>query len=398
MCFAQADSPFDTLEVARGLSQLETLNADISKFSNPQTCEPFNKKDPNSMVACGARPEDFENSVITKVDFEPGQIDPRIQETLPEEFIEDTKGKKVSCLFRFKMLNDNTQMIGGGACNAKKAGGKISNCGDDFGRTHALGVGVSCTSEDGLSKSFDYSTDLYTKPEVVKNGRVQGYRTTEGNPRIKQKFISENIFSFMQDNINKGKVSYWKRGLGFINLTDKKTWGILQGPGQQKWFHSIVNKIAGPGSADTYDYIDGSLDKWGAFVSLSVGLQEHANLGDRCRISLSAEGGFRAGTLKDSSYGNASANAKISFDITQSTATYLRGRHEITTRETSTVQESTVAAGLERIKTGSFIEAGMTRQKGNRTDVYDSPNYRNGTNDELIFLRIGKSFGVRRNN
>lgn len=383
LALAQADSPFDTAAVARGLKRFESLSSDMTNINMPSHCKPLNPKDPHSVVACGATPEDYDNSVIAKVDFEPGKIDSRLNEAIPADFREDTKNKKVSCLFRFKIQNDNLEMIG--ACKAETK--KSAHCGDDSGRTHSLGVGVSCTSEDGLSKTFDYNTELFSERQFS-NGKF--VRNSEGH--IKQKFISENIFSFIRDNINQGKATYWKRGVGFINMADQKKGGPLSAANQQEWFHSTVNKVK-ENTVATYHYEEGSMDKWGAFVTMSVGLQEHASLGNRCRVSVAGESGFRAGTIKDSSYWNASGNAKLSYDVTHSSAIYLRARHEMTDRPGSSfTQESSVATGFERTKTGTFIEFGASKQNGNRTDVYDAPNALTGKNDTLIFMRVGYGF------
>lgn len=376
---AQHDSPFDTASVARGLSKVTTLKDDMTKLNAPSRCQPFNKNDPNTMVACSSPDEDVDNSVITKVEFEPGKIDPRLNDVIPEEFRKDTKDKKTACIIRFKMMNDNKEMIG---MNQEQGSG------DDVGRTHSLGLSVSCSSEDGLSKTFSYDSELYTNPEMA-NGKF----VRDSENRVKQKFVSETVFAFVQDNINQGKATYWKRGFGFINKTDKKTFGPLSSANQQEWFHATLNKISGEGSAVTYNYEQGSMNKWGAFVTMSVGLQEHANLGNRCRVSLAAETGFRAGTIKDSSYWNASANAQFSYDITKGNAIYLRGRYDATDRPGSSfVREQSVALGLQRIKSGTYLEVGTMKQQGNRTDVHDIPNVHTGKNDSMIFLRLGYGF------
>jgi hypothetical protein len=211
--------------------------------------------------------------------------------------------------------------------------------------------------------------------------------------RRKQKAVSESIFQLMEDNIAKGKLTYWKRGVGLINITDKKKAAAKV----QDWFHETVNQVQGDGTAVKYQYVDGSMDKWGAFVNFSVGLQEHMQFGSRCRASLAGETGFRAGTIKEAALWNASGEAKLSFDVTQSTAMYLRARQEATDRIGSgMVQETTVAAGFERTRTGSFIEMGVTKQRGNRIDVPDDPNIFTGENDPMLFVRTGFGFGLRR--
>ena len=257
--------------------------------------------------------------------------------------------------------------------------------GDDFGRTHGLELALSCSSEDGISQTFSYSTELYSDPD-----RKSAYMMDSGNVTMKQKFTSENIFTFLQDNINQGKATYWKRGVGFINLSDKKKWNLLQSTGQQEWFHHVVNSIS-RGSAYEYEYIDGSKDQWGAFVTLAIGLQENRKFGDRCKLSVGADVGFRASTLVKTSTLNASAYAQFSYQVTDSKSIYLRAQSDLIQRSDSRIIENTLTAGIQN-KSGSYIEAGVTNQIGNRQDVPDSKNLYTGKNDKQIFLRVGKHF------
>lgn len=378
---AQQASPIDMATLTRGLSAVNTVNTDMTKLNVPDRCPSSNNPGATvPVVGCGTQPEDFNNTVVTKIDFEPGKIDPRLKGIISEQFIKDTKDKKTSCLITLELQNDNKELLG---FPSDALGGP----GDDMAKTHKLGVNVSCTSEDGLSKTFSYDSTLFS--ERVKEN---GFNAYTADDKARQKFISETVFSVVQDNIKQNKLTYWKRGVGFINVTDKKTMGPLSSANQQEWFHGVVNKVGGD-NAITYQYEEGSLNKWAPFVTMSMGLQKHASLGNRCHIGMAAETGFSLGTIEQANYWNATANAKVSYDVTRGSAFYLRGRYDATDRAGSSfVQERSVAFGFNRIKSGTFLEVGVTNQKGNRTDVYDAPNMYTGKNDSMIFMRLGFGF------
>ncbi len=368
-------TPFEFKDAYRKFSRLEKLNG-----KSNGSCESVKSTSGDEVMSCSIKDSDYQAPIV-KLDFEAGKIPAEITSKLPEKFLDETKGKKVSCLFRMKMENDNQQMIG------RRSTDPVLNnkYGDDFGRTHGLDVGLSCASEDGISQAFSYSTELFSKPDLS-----SAVNTASGIVTMKQRFTSENIFTFLQDNINQGKATYWKRGVGFINLSEKKKWDLLQSTGQQEWFHSIVNQIS-PGNAYDYKYVEGSRDEWGAFVILAIGLQENRKLGDRCTLSTSADVGVRVSSLKDTSTLNLNATAKFSYQVSDSKSIYLRAQTELTQRSSSRIVENTIAAGLQTNK-GSYVEMGVTTQSGNRKDVPDYKNFYTGKNDRLIFVRVGKQF------
>lgn len=368
-------TPFDFKEASRKYNQLNRLNG-----TAPTACETVTSREGEQVMSCQIKDSDYE-APIMKLDFEPGQIPVEIAAQLPSNFQEETKNKKVSCLFRFKLQNDNQQMLG------RRAEKQLENnaYGDDFGRTHGLELALSCASEDGISQTFSYSTELYSNPD-----RKSAYRQDSGNVTMKQQFTSENIFTFLQDNINQGRATYWKRGVGFINLSEKKKWNLLQSTGQQEWFHNVVNSIS-RGSAYEYQYIDGTKDQWGAFVILAIGLQENRKFGDRCQLSVGADAGFRASTILKSSTLNLNAFAQFSYQVSENKSIYLRAQSELTQRSDSRTIENTVSGGI-RTNNGSYVELGVMQQNGNRKDVPDFKNFYTGKNDKQIFLRVGKHF------
>lgn len=382
--FAQSVTPFDMLEASRLANEIDRafrkINGTMSSISLSK-CETVTSTSGESIATCTLREEDF-NTPIFKEDYEPNQIPTLIKENLPEQFVKDSRDKKVSCVYRVKLSNDNQQMVGR---SAEKKSIKNNTYGDDFGRTHGLDVGVSCASSDGVSNAFAYSTELYSDAD-----RLSAQRLASGNVSMKQKFTSENIFSLLQDNINQGKVTYWKRGIGFINLSEKKKWGFLQSTGQQEWFHGVVNRVS-KGSAYEYEYEEGSKDKWGGFVMLAVGLQENRKLGDRCTLKLSADVGARLSTLKGTSTLNLNLQAEMAYQVTDKASVYLRAQSETTVRSDSRITENTLAAGI-RSRAGNYVEIGATAQSGNRNDVQDSRNFYTGKNDLQVFLKVGKHF------
>jgi hypothetical protein len=374
-------TPFDFLEASRKANEVDQK---LRNFNGPNlsaSCQTLKSKDGQAVASCSIQSEDF-NVPIVKVDYSENQLPDPIKEVLPLDFIKDTKNKKISCIYRFQLRNDNQQMFGR---SGQRNTSENMFYGDDLGRTHGMDVGVSCASADGVSNAFVYSTDLYTK--VVPGSSRP---LPDGNYSRKINFTSENIFALLQDNINQNKVTYWKRGVGFINLTEQKKWGLLQSAGQQEWFHRVQNQIS-PGSSDQYTYEDGSKDQWGGFVSLAVGLQTNRKLGDRCQLKLNADAGGRLSTLKDSSTLNLNLESKLTYQVTDNASIYLRAQSEVTRRSSSTVIENSLAAGVES-KTGARLELGVTKQTGNRNDVSDLKNKLTGKNDLQVFVRVGYKY------
>ena len=194
----------------------------------------------------------------------------------------------------------------------------------------------------------------------------------------------------VQDNINQGRATYWKRGVGFINLSQKRKWGLLQADGQQQWYHDVMNRV-NKGSAYEYTNIEGTLDHWAGFVTLAIGLQENRKLGQNCSIHLNADAGVRIATRAQSSMINANLGTQFNYQMTDNYFAYLKAQSEIKVRKSSQVLENTIAAGV-RSRQGGYVEAGVMSQKGNRQDVPDLPSlYNNNKNDLMYFMRLGKS-------
>lgn len=80
-------------------------------------------------------------------------------------------------MIRLRVSNDDKEMIG-------MSDSKVN--GDDAGNTHGLGLNVSCSSEDGISKTFSFDSDLYTNPELDADGKY----IRDSERRAKQKFRS----------------------------------------------------------------------------------------------------------------------------------------------------------------------------------------------------------------
>ncbi len=381
--YAQNHTPFDFLEASRAANKVnESLNQINGRYGGQpaKNCSRINGPEGEGILTCSVRDEDFDNSLILKINYTPETLPSELKEKFSPEFNKKTENKKINCVFRFTLTNDNQQMLG--RMSEQKA--KNDSYGDDFGRTHSLGVGISCLSEDGINSVYTYSTELYSNPDIY-----TAQREASGNISVKQKFTSENIFSLIKDNINQNKATYWKKGVGFINLSQKDKWGFLQSTGQQKWFHNKINSIR-TGSAYDYTNEEGSADSWGAFVMLSVGLQVNRQFGDRCKLNLNADAGGRLANLKQSTI-NLNAAAKLSYQIFGDGDVYLSAQSEVTRRPGSTVTENTLAVGYET-STGGFIQLGVTQQNGNRTDVPDSVNRYTNKNDYMISAKIGYSY------
>ena len=228
--FCQNVTPFDFLEASKAMNKSNmALNKINGTFGGQKekNCTQILGPQGEGILSCSVRESDFDDSVILKIDYSPSTFPAEIKQQMPLEFIKFTEKKNVSCVFRFNLDNDNQQMLG----RIAEQQVKNASYGDDFGKTHGLAIGISCISADGLSSAYTYSTELYSDPD-----RMSGQREASGNVSMKQKFTSENIFSLIQDNINQNKVTYWKKGIGFINTSEKKKWGFLQSTGQQEGF------------------------------------------------------------------------------------------------------------------------------------------------------------------
>lgn len=376
-------TPFDFLEASRTANEVDRTLSKLNGLNglNNSKCETLTGANGESVASCSVLPDDYETPII-KADYAAGEVPQLVKENLPAQFVADTENKKISCVYRFSLSNDNQQMLGR---LAEKRSIQNNIYGDDFGKTHGLDVGVSCKSADGISNAFTYSTDLFSNPD-----RSSAQRLDSGNVSMNQKFVSENIFALLQDNKNQNKLTYWKRGFGFINMSEKDKWGAMQSTGQQRWFHNIAGRLS-PGTAYQYNNLDGEKDEWGTFVTLAIGLQENRKFGDRCTLKMNADVGVRISTLKDTSTITANVEAKLSYQVTHNASMYLRGQSLTTLRSSSRIVENTAAVGVET-KSGSYVEMGATSQIGNRKDVYDSRNFYTGKNDLQVFLRVGKHF------
>lgn len=381
--FAQETTPFDFLAASKSLmktsAKLGGLNGSYGGYREPDCAEKVAETG-ETYMSCSVRETDFDNNLIIKADYTPATFPPELKAKLPPDFSQKIEKKNVSCIFTFSMINDNQQMLGRRA----EQHVKNSTYGDDFSRTHGMGGGLSCLSEDGITSSYSYSTELYSDPD-----RLSAQRQPTGNVSMNQRFTSENIFALVQDNINQNQVTYWKQGVGFINLSEKKKWGALQSTGQQQWFHERINSIK-TGSAYDFNSIEGSKDRWAPFVSLSLGLQMNKKFGDRCSVSASAEVGARVASQNQSAV-NAAESAKLAYQVTDNGSIYLSAKDETTVRSTSVVRETTLAAGVET-RVGSFAQISAGRQSGNRKDVPDRPNVFTGKNDIMISIKMGYRF------
>lgn len=386
---SSAADHFDLVETNRAANEFAKFKGTVGSSSAP-SCVPIRGSQGDSVMSCSVPDSEIDKNVILKTnEFPEGKIPPQIQAVLPKQFVKDVEKKKVTCVFNFRTINDNQQMIGCKGENqnrnpaAKTSGEK---CGDDWGRTHGLQIGLSCQSADGLSQTFTYSTDLFTDPN--RNSR---YVDDKGISHMDQKFVSENIFAYVEDNMKQGKFSYWRRGVGFINLSSKEKWGFMQSTGQQKWFHELRNE-KNPGEALDYRNIDGKQDDWGAFVTLATGLQGSKQFGSFCNVSASAEVGARVATLKESNFVYGSANTKFGVQVGDGQL-YARAGYELIQRPSSAVGEGTLALGYER-NSGSRIEFGVKQQMGNREDVPDTPNLiaDEKKNDALVYMQINYAF------
>jgi hypothetical protein len=380
IALAQQNTPFDMIEASKLALQSDQALKKINGSGHASKCETLKSTNGEAVTTCSVDDADYETPIL-KMDYDVGEVPAEIKAQLPDQFVNDTKDKKISCVYRFKISNDNQQMLG----RSEKKSIQNNKYGDDFGRTHGMDVGVSCVSNDGISNAFTYSTDLYSDPD-----RMTAKRLANGNVSMKQKFTSENIFALLQDNINQGKVTYWKRGVGFINLSEKKKWGLMQSTGQQEWYHHVYNNISA-GSAYQYENMEGAKDQWGAFVTLAIGLQENRKFGDRCKLKLNADVGARISSLKDTSTLNLNLQGKLSYQVTQNASMYLRAQSETIIRSSSRITENTLAAGIET-NAGSYFEGGIMSQSGNRKDVSDKVNFLTGKNDLQVIFKVGYKY------
>lgn len=380
---AQEGASFNFLEASKaynkGIAELAKINGN-HVVAQDTPCTPLKNSEGEAVMSCNVRKSDIDNSVIFKVDYTSKNFPILIKNQLSEKFIEQINGKNVSCVFQMNLMNDNQQMLG------RRAEQHVKNAsyGDDFYRTHGLSIGVNCISEDGVASAFTYSTDLYSDPD-----RLSAAREADGNVRMRQKFTSENIFSLVQDNINENQVTYWKRGVGFINLSEKKKWGLLQSTGQQEWFHGKLNDIKA-GYAYQFENIDGERDRWTPFVMLGMGLQMNRQFGDRCKINFRSDAGVRVADVEQSTL-NANASAKLSYQVLSNGYVYLSAEEQVTKRTSSAIAETSLNVGVETSQR-SFFQIGVSKQGGNRKDVPDKANVYTGKNDLLISVKIGYAY------
>lgn len=305
------------------------------------------------VTSCKINEKSYANSLILKIDYQNTRVVPAlIKQQLPPDFIRQSGQQNISCLYRMKFTNDN--IAGIQKLNLKD--------GNDYGRTHGVEFGASCFTQDGLNHSFIYSTDLFT--ERMKDTYWNQHSSKDVN------FTSENIFTYLQDNIRQGKASYWKRGVGFINLTNKLKWDLAQSTGQQMWFHEIMNSIVS-NSARDYIYHEGSKDKWGAFIVLAIGLHEKYLLEKQWFLTYSAEVGVRAATLRGSSQIFSTLSSKLTYMNSSSRFFYLRGQSTMTSYlNSSRIIENTIAIGTES-KRGVYMELAVLNQNGRRASLQD---------------------------
>ena len=381
--FAQKAAVFrstlqDSLEMATFLNHLNPamksggLNGEIS--DSKKNCIPSQAQ--TALLICPVLSSEVDKSLVVAQSYPVGQFPEILKKQLRPDFFEQFSKKNTFCAFQFKMKNDNQQMIGRRG-HSQSANLKL---GDDFGDTHQIETQVSCTTEDGISTVFLYSTDLFTKPELS-----QTTRSDDGTYHLKQTFTTENIFALLQDNKKQNQLMYWKQGVGLINLTDEKRGGFWQATGQQSWFHHLVNRVK-TAEANDYQYIEGSQNRWGPFVQAAVGLQGSKSLSQRCQISFSADLGGTVSALTAARHVEASAEARLNFDVGPG-ALYFRVQDEAIRRTDSYVNFATVAGGYQT-KKGTAVEGGVVHQQGNRRDVPDLTNIETGRNDLYIYMKV----------
>lgn len=167
---------------------------------------------------------------------------------------------------------------------------------DDAGRTHAVELHLGKVFDNGISRELELSTKLYTsrvKNLLDENGHLvrfskEGERLTyshmqngvpvykdqngvvvpEAGMTKKPQFFNEvNSVTFVQDNIKKGDLLYYKAGVGMVMVvSDQETaWGAAI---QQKKWHELRGKTV-------YTNVsDGEKDRYGVTILGAVGLQK----------------------------------------------------------------------------------------------------------------------------
>lgn len=204
--------------------------------------------------------------------------------------------------------------------------------GDDYGHTHEFKiVGVTKLS-NGIRVRVSYSTDLYTEKIGEKNA--------EG--LTPQHFLDENIGKFMADNIDSGKLYYWKGEIGWHQLNDDPSKNIFRGSTQQILFHKIINPFIP--QKQPLNVSEGHGKQNGVLGGISVGVQKNYQHGS-LSIRPQAEIGVSKSTLKDADYEYASVSLESTYVVrSQYRAGILLGseakRHATGTQYTHSVMAS----------------------------------------------------------
>lgn len=181
---------------------------------------------------------------------------------------------------------------------------KVAPKDDDFGYTHGYAVSGGKKLENDQYLRFEYTSDLYTRPL---NPSQTESANAVGEVVVKQFFVNDNIARFVLDNINEGKLFYWRGEFGWEKLDNRQTNNAAQASRQQELLHNFLNRLD-PGTTKKPVYVtEAEITSEGLIVGAYVGLQKYFKPIESCGVGGRIEIGHRENQIKDADYSEASA-------------------------------------------------------------------------------------------
>lgn len=262
---------------------------------------------------------------------------------------------------------------------------------DDYGYTHGYtaSVGGSLPSDHYLR--FEYSSDLYTRPVDLENPEV---KTEHGQVEVKQYFVNDNVARFVIDNINQGKLFYWRGELGWEKLDNRKTNSAAAASRQQEVLHELLNS-SDSGSTKKPIYVtDKPTTKEGLVVGAYAGLQKYFKFDKSiCSYGVRAEVGQRENEIKGADYSEVAAFGNA---ICQSGPKSISYRLDVGVREQlhdEGRQEKFLvdfSVGVKTWRVGLKVE--RIKDDLHNYMEYNIPNIKTGDNDATSSIYIHKKF------
>ncbi|WP_374000737.1 hypothetical protein [Bdellovibrio bacteriovorus] len=256
---------------------------------------------------------------------------------------------------------------------------------DDHGYTHGAKIAIGGFLPSGHYLTFDYSTDLFTKPVDGTTRQLE-----DGGRHMDQYFTNETVLKFVLDNIDnaRSKTFYWKAETGWQQLKSDSRGGFFHGATHQEKFHELVNSMK-PGQTKTpHNISDGEKTRNGVILGLYVGIaKEYINARNTCRARAFSELGSRGSTIDGASFVAANVGGVLWCQKGPRTLTY---RAEVG-HESKGHQKGYQGTGYADFSTGKGnwrIGFRIEQSHGNLINYvnYNNKNYDNGKIDTIFMI------------